>query len=126
MEIDNEIASFIAKNREEDFSVRIYETPVIPGCKPLNRGTSESNVVAQEGVTEITKATKYQARSTQRVMTGMEQSRVISREYLERMEDMAAPADESRASAGGIASASNELATMAERQKKMMEQFTLR
>jgi methyl-accepting chemotaxis protein len=91
----------------------------------LNRITSESNVVAQ-GVTEITKATEDQAQATTRVMAGMEQSRVITRENQERMEDMAALAEETSASTEEIASASAELAGMAERLKKMMEQFKLR
>jgi methyl-accepting chemotaxis protein len=91
----------------------------------LNRITTESNVVAQ-GVTEITKATEDQAQATTRVMAGMEQSSVITRENQERMEDMAALAEETSASTEEIASASAELAGMAERLKKMMEQFKLR
>ena len=91
----------------------------------LNRITTESNVVAQ-GVTEITKATEDQAQATTRVMAGMEQSSTITRENQERMEDMAALAEETSASTEEIASASAELAGMAERLKKMMEQFKLR
>jgi len=91
----------------------------------LNRITTESNVVAQ-GVTEITKATEDQAQATARVMAGMEQSSTITRENQERMEDMAALAEETSASTEEIASASAELAGMAERLKKMMEQFKLR
>jgi methyl-accepting chemotaxis protein len=91
----------------------------------LNRITAESNVVAQ-GVTEITKATEDQAQATTRVMQGMEQTSTITRENQERMEDMAALAEETSASTEEIASASAELAVMAERLKKMMEQFKLR
>jgi methyl-accepting chemotaxis protein len=91
----------------------------------LNRIIVESNVVAQ-GVTEITKATEDQAEATTRVMTGMEKSNAITRENQERMEDMAALAEETSASTEEIASASAELASMAEHLKKMMEQFKLR
>jgi methyl-accepting chemotaxis protein len=91
----------------------------------LNRIIVESNVVAQ-GVTEITKATEDQAEATTRVMTGMEKSNAITRENQERMEDMAALAEETSASTEEIASASAELAHMAERLKKMMDQFKLR
>ncbi|MCK9630386.1 MAG: methyl-accepting chemotaxis protein [Methanoregula sp.] len=91
----------------------------------LNRITTESNVVAQ-GVTEITKATEDQAEATTRVMGGMEQSRTLTRENQERMEDMAALAEESSASTEEIASATDELASMAERLKNMMEKFKTR
>ena len=77
-------------------------------------------------MTEITKATEDQAQATTRVMAGMEQSSTITRENQERMEDMAALAEETSASTEEIASASAELAAMAERLKKMMEQFKLR
>jgi len=91
----------------------------------LNRITAESNIVAS-GVTEITKATEDQAQATTRVMSGMEKSSAITRENQERMEDMAALAEETSASTEEIASASAELAEMAERLKKMMEQFKLK
>ncbi|WP_321508558.1 PAS domain-containing methyl-accepting chemotaxis protein [uncultured Methanoregula sp.] len=91
----------------------------------LNRITAESNIVAN-GVTEITKATEDQAQATTRVMSGMEKSSAITRENQERMEDMAALAEETSASTEEIASASAELAEMAERLKKMMEQFKLK
>jgi methyl-accepting chemotaxis protein len=61
-----------------------------------------------------------------RVMQGMEQSSTLTRENQERMEDMAALAEETSASTEEIASASAELAQMAERLKKMMEHFKLR
>jgi len=91
----------------------------------LNRITAESNIVAS-GVTEITKATEDQAQATTRVMSGMDKSSAITRENQERMEDMAALAEETSASTEEIASASAELAEMAERLKKMMEQFKLK
>ena len=91
----------------------------------LNRITAESNIVAN-GVTEITKATEDQAQATTRVMSGMERSSTITRENQERMEDMAALAEETSASTEEIASASAELASMAERLKNMMEQFKLK
>jgi len=91
----------------------------------LNRITAESNIVAN-GVTEITKATEDQAGATTRVMNGIEKASTITRENQERMEDMAALAEETSASTEEIASASAELAAMAERLKKMMEQFKLK
>jgi methyl-accepting chemotaxis protein len=91
----------------------------------LNRIIAESNVVAQ-GVSEITKATEDQAEATTRVVHGMEQSNAITRENQGRMEDMAALAEETSASTEEIASASAELAELANRLKKLMEQFRLR
>ena len=91
----------------------------------LNRIIAESNVVAQ-GVNEITKATENQAEATTRVVHGMEKSSVITRENQGRMEDMAALAQETSASTEEIASASAELAELANRLKKIMEQFRLR
>ena len=91
----------------------------------LNRIIAESNVVAQ-GVNEITKATGEQAEATNRVVHGMEKSSAITRENQGRMEDMAALAQETSASTEEIASASAELAELANRLKKIMEQFRLR
>jgi methyl-accepting chemotaxis protein len=91
----------------------------------LNRIIAESNVVAQ-GVKEITKATEDQAEATTRVVHGMERSNIITRENQGRMEDMAALAEETSASTEEIASASAELAELANRLKKIMDQFRLR
>ena len=91
----------------------------------LNRIITESNVVAQ-GVSEITKATEDQAEATNRVVQGMDKSNIITRENQGRMEDMAALAEETSASTEEIASASAELAELANRLKKIMEQFRLR
>ena len=91
----------------------------------LNRITTESNVVAQ-GVAEITKATEDQAAATTRVMHGMEQTKNITRENQERMEDMAALAEETSASTEEIASASTELAGMADHLRTRMNAFKLR
>ncbi len=82
-------------------------------------------MVAQ-GVNEITKATEDQAEATTRVVHGMEKSSIITRENQGRMEDMAALAQETSASTEEIASASAESAELANRLKKIMEQFRLR
>ena len=74
----------------------------------LNRIISEAHVVSQ-GVTEITKATEAQAEATNRVMQGMEQTNTLTRQNRQRMEDMAALAEETSASTEEIASASAEL-----------------
>jgi methyl-accepting chemotaxis protein len=91
----------------------------------LNRITAESGVVAR-GVSEITKATEAQAEATTRVMHGMEQTKVISRENQDRMEDMAALAEETSASTEEIASASTELESMADALRTRMSAFKLR
>jgi len=91
----------------------------------LNRIIAESNVVVQ-GVNEITKATGDQAEATTRMVHGMEKSNAITRENQGRMEDMAALAQETSASTEEIASASAELAELANRLKNIMEQFRLR
>jgi methyl-accepting chemotaxis protein len=91
----------------------------------LNRIIAESNVVSQ-GVSEITKATEDQAEATTRVVHGMEKTSVITRDNQGRMEDMAALAEETSASTEQIASASAELADLANRLKKIMDRFRLR
>jgi methyl-accepting chemotaxis protein len=91
----------------------------------LNRITAESNIVSQ-GVTEITKATEAQAEATTRVISGVEQTNTITHENQERMEDMAALAEETSASTEEIASASTELASMADHLKTRMNTFKLR
>jgi methyl-accepting chemotaxis protein len=91
----------------------------------LNRIIAESNIVAQ-GVTDITRATGDQAEATNRVVHGMERSNTLTRENQGRMEDMAALAEETSASTQEIASASAELAELANRLKMMMEKFRLR
>jgi len=88
----------------------------------LNLIITESNVVSQ-GVTEITKATESQARSTSGLMSGIESVRATTGDNQKRMEDMAALAEETSASTEEIASASAELSTMAERCRGMMGGF---
>jgi methyl-accepting chemotaxis protein len=88
----------------------------------LNRIVSEANVVSQ-GVGEITKATEDQARATTALMAGIESFRVLTRDNQQRMEDMAALAEETSASTEEIASASQEMSAMAERSRKMIEDF---
>lgn len=83
---------------------------------------SEANVVSQ-GVTEITKATESQAKATSGLMSGIESVRATTGENQERMEDMAALAEETSASTEEIASASAELSSMAERCRGMMGGF---
>jgi methyl-accepting chemotaxis protein len=59
------------------------------------------------------------------LMTGIESVSTLTRDNQKRMEDMAALAEETSASTEEIASASAELAEMAERSRKMMGKFHL-
>ncbi len=88
----------------------------------LNRIIAEANVVSQ-GVTEITKATESQAQATSGLMAGIESVRTSTGNNQQRMEDMAALAEETSASTEEIASASAELSTMVERCTSMMKEF---
>ena len=88
----------------------------------LNRIIAEANVVSQ-GVTEITKATESQAQATSGLMAGIESVRTSTGDNQQRMEDMAALAEETSASTEEIASASAELSTMVERCRSMMKEF---
>jgi methyl-accepting chemotaxis protein len=90
----------------------------------LNRIVTESEVVTQ-GITQITKATMDQADAANRVMTQTEESKKFTKENLERLQDMAAMAEETNASTEEIARASGALTDMANRLKNMMEQFRL-
>ena len=83
---------------------------------------SEANVVSQ-GVTEITKATESQAQATSGLMSGIESVRITTGDNQQRMEDMAALAEETSASTEEIASASAELSSLAERCRGMMGGF---
>ena len=88
----------------------------------LNRIIAEANIVSQ-GVTEITKATESQAQATSGLMAGIESVRTSTGNNQQRMEDMAALAEETSASTEEIASASAELSTMVERCTSMMKEF---
>ena len=88
----------------------------------LNRIIAEANIVSQ-GVTEITKATESQAQATTGLMSEIESVRTSTVNNQQRMEDMAALAEETSASTEEIASASAELSTMAERCQGMMKEF---
>jgi methyl-accepting chemotaxis protein len=90
----------------------------------LNRIIVEAEVVAH-GITEITKATEDQANSTNHVMQNMDESTHMTKENMDRTEDMAALAEEVSASTQEVGSASHELASMAEQLKQKMEQFKL-
>jgi len=91
----------------------------------LNLIISEANIVSL-GVTEITKATEDQARASNLLMTGIDSVSGLTRDNQQRMEDMAALAEETSASTEEIASASAELSVMAERCLKMVEEFRLK
>ena len=90
----------------------------------LNRIISESAIVSA-GVGEITKATEDQAKATNQLMSGIESFSSLTTENQQRMEDMAALAEETSASTEEIASASAELAEMADKCKKDMQRFRL-
>ena len=78
------------------------------------------------GVNEITKATGNQAEATTRVVHGMERSSAITRENQRVMEDISKLLPETSASTEEIASASAQLAELANRLKTMMEKFRLK
>jgi methyl-accepting chemotaxis protein len=90
----------------------------------LNRIISEAAIVSA-GVGEITKATEDQAKATTQLMSGIESFSSLTNENQQRMEDMAALAEETSASTEEIASASAELADMADSCKKDMQRFHL-
>ena len=81
--------------------------------------------VVAHGITEITKATEDQAGSTNNVMQKMDESTHMTKETLDRTEDMAALAEEVSASTQEVGSASHELAGMAEQLEKLMREFKL-
>ena len=63
----------------------------------LNRIVSEATIVSA-GVGEITKATEDQAKATNQLMSGIESFGTLTSENQQRMEDMAALAEETSAS----------------------------
>ena len=77
------------------------------------------------GINEITKATEDQAKATSVLMTGIEFFAGLTRDNQQRMEDMAALAEETSASTEEIASATAELSAMAEHSRRQLEQFRL-
>ncbi len=90
----------------------------------LNGIVSEAKVVSQ-GVSEITKATEDQARATTTLLAGIESVRTLTRDNQNRMEDMAALAEETSASTEEIASASQEVSAMADQSRKMIGEFKI-
>lgn len=90
----------------------------------LNLIIAEANVVSL-GVTEITRATEDQAKATTTLMTGIESVSSLTNDNQQKMQDMAALAEETSASTEEIASASAEVAEMAGRSRKMIEKFHL-
>lgn len=90
----------------------------------LNNIIAEANIVSK-GVHEITKATAAQAQATNHLMAGIGTFTSLAHDNQKRMEDMAALAEQTSASTEEIASASHELSAMADRSRKMIEEFRL-
>lgn len=130
-QIESLIRSIQAKSEQTSSSMRESFEEIKGGIdsvnktvESLNRIVSEATIVSA-GVSEITKATEDQAHATNQLMSGIESFSTLTTENLHRMEDMAALAEETSASTQEIASASAELATMAELCRKDMNQFRL-
>jgi methyl-accepting chemotaxis protein len=118
----SEITANSMKNSFEEIKTGI--DTVNRTIESLNRIVAESEVVTH-GITQITKATVDQAEATNRVMAQTEESKTFTKENLDRLQDMAAMAEETNASTEEIARGSAALNEMADRLKKMMEEFTL-
>jgi len=130
-QIENLIKSIQAKSDQTSISMKNSFEEIKTGIdsvnktvESLNRIVSEANIVSL-GINEITKATEDQAQATNTLMTNIESVTNLTRDNQQRMEDMAALAEETSASTEEIASASAELAKMTSHNRKMMEKFHL-
>jgi len=130
-QIENLIKAIQAKSEQTSSSMKNSFEEIKTGIDSVNKSVESLNLIIAEanivslGLTEITKATEDQAQATNKLMTGIESVSTLTRDNQKRMEDMAALAQETSASTEEIASASAELAEMAEHSRKMMEKFHL-
>ncbi len=130
-QIENLIKSIQAKSDQTAGSMKKSFEEIKAGIDSVNKTVDSLNLIISEanivtlGVKEITKATEDEAQAANTLMSGIESVTDLTRENQERMEDMAALAQETSASTEEIASASTELAEMADCSRKMMEKFSL-
>ena len=130
-QIENLIKAIQAKSEQTSTSMKNSFEEIKTGIDSVNKTVESLNLIISEanivslGVKEITKATEDQAHATNTLMTGIESVSTLTRDNQQRMEDMAALAQETSASTEEIASASAELADMAAHSRKMMEKFRL-
>ena len=130
-QIENLIKTIQAKSDQTATSMKNSFEEIKTGIDSVHKTVESLNLIISEanivtlGVKEITKATEDQAHATNTLMTGIESVSNLTRDNQQKMEDMAALAQETSASTEEIASASAELAEMADRSRKMMEKFRL-
>jgi methyl-accepting chemotaxis protein len=130
-QIEALIRSIQAKSEQTSTSMRESFEEIKAGIDSVNKTVDSLNRIVSEativsaGVTEITKATEDQAKATNQLMNGIESFSTLTAENQQRMEDMAALAQETSASTDEIAGASAELAAMAERLRNEMNRFRL-
>jgi methyl-accepting chemotaxis protein len=130
-QIESLIKGIQAKSEQTAGSMKNSFTEIKTGIESVNKTVESLNLIITEadivsqGVTEITRATEDQAKATTTLMTGIDAVSTLTGDNQQRMEDMAALAEETSASTQEIASASAELAEMAGRSRKMIEKFHL-
>jgi methyl-accepting chemotaxis protein len=131
-QIEDLIKAIQAKSDQTATSMKHSFEEIKTGIESVNKTVESLNMIISEanivslGVSEITKATEDQARASNLLMTGVDSVSGLTRENQQRMEDMAALAEETSASTEEIASASVELSAIAEHCLKMVEAFRLK
>jgi methyl-accepting chemotaxis protein len=130
-QIETLIKTIQAKSDQTTASMKKSFEEIKTGIESVNKTVNSLNLIISEtnivtlGIKEITKATEDEAQATNTLLTGIESVSDLTRDNQQRMEDMAALAEETSASTEEIASASTELAEMANRSRKMMNKFRL-
>jgi methyl-accepting chemotaxis protein len=130
-QIESLIKTIQAKSDQTTTSMKKSFEEIKTGIESVNKTVDSLNLIISEanivtlGIKEITKATEDEAQATNTLLTGIESVSDLTRDNQQRMEDMAALAEETSASTEEIASASTELAEMANRSRKMMDKFRL-
>ncbi len=130
-QIEGLIKGIQAKSEQTAGSMKNSFAEIKTGIDSVNRTVESLNLIIAEativsqGVTEITRATEDQAKATTTLMNGIDAVSTLTGDNQQRMEDMAALAQETSASTQEIASASAELAGMADRSRKMIGKFHL-
>jgi methyl-accepting chemotaxis protein len=129
--IEELIASIQKDSEKTAASMRSSHQEIQDGIESVNAAIAALTKIgaeidaAAQTVTEITRATDAQAQATNKVMEMIVRASENTKKNLNRVEDMAALAEEVSASTQEVGSAAQELTGLASDLKKKMDHFTI-
>lgn len=129
--IEELISSLMKESEVTANSMKNAFEAIISGAGSVNSALSSLNQIshdisiAEESVSEITRATENQAEATNRVTQNIGDIHEMAVNEEKKMTGLAAIAEQSSASTEEIASASGEIRDMAKELKKQVEMFTI-